>query len=75
MTKILSQDDQKDGDAVNQERERKRQSSLGKKEEVCGAGETCRYPGPDSTGGAELEPKRKTKARSSDLEICPGANS
>lgn len=73
MTKILSQDDQKDGDAVNQEK--KRLSSLGEKtEEVCGTGETCSLPGPDSVGEAELSPRERQRLDVQIWGIRPRAN-
>lgn len=35
---------------------------MGKKtEEVCGTGETCRLPGPDGVGEAELSPRERRR--------------
>lgn len=40
--------------------------------EVRGASETSRVTCPDSAGGAELEPKRKTEAGNSDWNLSWG---
>lgn len=75
MTKILSQDDQKDGDAVNQEKKCKRLSSSGEKtEEVCGTGETCTLPGPDSVREAELSPRERQRLDVQIWGLRPTAN-
>ena len=74
MTRILSQDDQKD--AVNQEKKCKRliSSSGEKTEEVCGTGETCTLPGPDSVREAELSPRERWRLDVQIWGLRPTAN-